>query len=85
MATVWSTRRSWRRAAGEVIAYAKKQRMHVLDKDRDGKVSKDEYGARPRQKFADIDLDSDGKITAADLPPRMAERWQRRSGEGDKR
>lgn len=71
--------------AGEMIAYAKKKMMHVLDKDRDGKISKEEYGARPRQKFADIDLDSDGKITAADLPPRMAERWQRRSGEGDKR
>lgn len=60
------------------IAYAQKKRLHVLDKDRDGKVSRDEFAARPKQKFADLDLDGDGKITASDLPPRMAERWQKR-------
>lgn len=62
---------------GEAIAYAKRQRMHVLDKDKDGKVSKDEFTARPRQRFADFDLDGDGKITSTDLPPRVAERWQK--------
>lgn len=66
--------------SGEAIAYAKKQRMHVLDKDRDGKVSRDEFNARPKQRFVDLDLDGDGKITGADLPPRMAERWQKRTG-----
>lgn len=63
--------------SGEAIAFAKRQRMHVLDKDRDGKVTKDEFAARPKQRFADLDLDGDGKITASDLPPRVAERWQR--------
>lgn len=59
------------------VAYAQKKRLHVLDKDRDGKISREEFSARSKQRFADLDLDSDGKITASDLPPRMAERWQK--------
>jgi Ca2+-binding EF-hand superfamily protein len=59
------------------IAYAQKKRLHMLDKDRNGKVSREEFITRPKQRFADLDLDGDGKITASDLPPRMAERWQK--------
>ncbi len=59
------------------IAFAQKKRLHVLDKDRDGKVSREEFAARPKQRFADLDLDGDGKITASDLPPRVAERWHK--------
>ena len=60
---------------GERVAWMQKKRLHVLDKDGDGKVSSDEFTARAKQRFADNDLDSDGKITAADLPPGMADRW----------
>lgn len=61
----------------ERIDYAKRKRMHVLDKDRDGKVSADEFMARRKQRFVDLDLDGDGRITAKDLPPMMAERWEK--------
>lgn len=64
-------------ASGANLAYARTKRLHVLDKDRDGKVSREEFAARPKQRFADLDLDGDGKITATDLPPRMAARWQK--------
>lgn len=65
--------------SGEAIAYARKQRLHVLDKDKDGKVSKDEFTARPKQRFADLDLDGDGRITVTDLPPRVAGQWPKPS------
>ncbi|MFN3868512.1 MAG: EF-hand domain-containing protein [Hyphomicrobiaceae bacterium] len=57
------------------IDFAKQKRLASLDKDRDGKVTLDEFLAGPKDRFARLDLDGDGKITAADLPPRMAERW----------
>lgn len=59
----------------ERITWMQKKQLHVLDKDGDGKVSQDEFTARSKQRFADNDLDSDGKISATDLPPGMAERW----------
>jgi len=65
--------------SAERNAYAKKKKLHVLDKDGDGKVSADEFLTRAKQRFADKDLDMDGKITAADLPPGMAERWAAKS------
>jgi len=59
----------------EQMAYQVKKLMHRLDKDHDGKVTKDEYTARAKARFANLDLDGDGKITVADLPPGMAKRW----------
>lgn len=64
-----------------MIDFAKKRRLAALDKDRDGKVTADEYTAGPKDRFARFDLDGDGKITSADLPPRMAERWGKRKGD----
>jgi hypothetical protein len=32
--------------------------------------------------FAELDADGDGKITGSDLPPGMAERWQKSTGAG---
>lgn len=61
----------------ERLAWQSKKRMHVLDKNRDGKVTREEFEARAKQRFADMDLDSDGKISASDLPPGAAARWQR--------
>ncbi len=70
--------------ASERVGWFQKKKLHVLDKDGDGKVSADEFAARSKQRFADIDLDKDGKITAADLPPWAAERWTKKSDQGDK-
>ncbi|MGD9670023.1 MAG: EF-hand domain-containing protein [Hyphomicrobiaceae bacterium] len=68
----------------ERLSWFQKKELHVLDKDGDGKVSADEFAARSKQRFADIDLDKDGRITAADLPPGMAERWNKKSAPADK-
>jgi Ca2+-binding EF-hand superfamily protein len=45
--------------------------MHRLDTNRDGKLTRDEMLAGVRKRFAEADLDGDGKITDADLPPLM--------------
>jgi Ca2+-binding EF-hand superfamily protein len=70
--------------AAERIAWFQKKKLHVLDKDGDGKVSRDEFAARSKQRFAELDLDNDGKITVADLPPGAAELWNKKSDQGDK-
>lgn len=69
---------------GERIGWFQKKQMHVLDKDGDGKVTQDEFTARSKQHFADVDLDKDGKITAFDLPPGMADRWTKKADQDNK-
>jgi Ca2+-binding EF-hand superfamily protein len=39
--------------------------------DKDGKVTKDAMLTEAKRQFAQLDLDNDGKITDADLPPMM--------------
>jgi Ca2+-binding EF-hand superfamily protein len=59
-------RRHHRRGGGRM------QRMlRRLDADRDGKVTKAEVEAGVTERFARMDLDGDGVITDADLPPIM--------------
>jgi Ca2+-binding EF-hand superfamily protein len=53
-----------------------RERMHErfaarLDSDRDGKVTRQEMLDRVRKQFSRMDLDGDGRITDADLPPMM--------------
>jgi Ca2+-binding EF-hand superfamily protein len=43
--------------------------LGMFDTDRDGKVTKAEVEATVRKRFADMDLNNDGKITDDDLPP----------------
>jgi Ca2+-binding EF-hand superfamily protein len=62
----------------EEIAYAKRKRLHALDRDGDGKVTLEEYTADARFRFLRLDLDRDGRITAADLPPIERQRWSQR-------
>lgn len=62
----------------EEIAYAKRKRLHALDRDGDGKVTLEEYTADARFRFMRLDLDRDGRITAADLPPLERQRWSQR-------
>lgn len=45
--------------------------MKRFDADKDGKVTAEEHAAGLRKIFAEMDLDNDGKITDADLPPTM--------------
>jgi Ca2+-binding EF-hand superfamily protein len=45
--------------------------LAMFDDNRDGKASKDEFLGGVRKRFAELDLDNDGRITDADLPPMM--------------
>ncbi|MFM9848773.1 MAG: EF-hand domain-containing protein [Hyphomicrobiaceae bacterium] len=45
--------------------------MHAFDTDRDGKVTRDEFTSTVRSRFAQMDLNNDGRITDDDLPPRL--------------
>jgi Ca2+-binding EF-hand superfamily protein len=45
--------------------------LRRFDADRDGKVTKAEFLAGMTARFAELDLDGDGRITDADLPPRL--------------
>lgn len=68
------------------IEFRFKRFTHRLDRDKDGKITTDEFRRSARERFAMRDLDDDGRITAADMPPwmrdRMAEWKSRRGGMG---
>ena len=55
----------------ERTAHATRRFLKRFDADGDGKVSRDEFNRFARDRFANLDLDGDGKITEADLPPAM--------------
>lgn len=60
----------------EVMAAARaaewtKRFLARYDADKDGRVSRDEFLKGPRERFADLDLNGDGRITEDDLPPAM--------------
>lgn len=45
--------------------------LRRFDENKDGKVTKDEFLGTIKRRFAQMDLDGDGKITDADLPPML--------------
>ena len=65
-------------ARAEVQAYRKRRAMHVLDHDGDGRVTLEEYTADARARFQRLDLNRDGRITAADLHPLARQQWSQR-------
>lgn len=56
--------------------YRIKKAMHRLDANKDGSVSPEEFMARSQERFGNLDLDSDGRITAEDLPPQARAEWK---------
>ena len=57
--------------AAERVAFASKRFFRRFDADNDGKVTKDEFNRFAKERFAMLDMDGDGRITDADLPPMM--------------
>ncbi len=45
--------------------------LRMFDANKDGKVTKDEFLASVRRRFAEMDLNNDGRISDDDLPPMM--------------
>lgn len=62
-------------ASDEEVAYRVRRLMHSLDADKNGKISREEFLAPAKRRFARMDLNDDGKITADDLPPGRRSRW----------
>src|SRR5262245_35252147 len=57
--------------AAERVAFASKRFCRRFDADGDGKVTKDEFNRFAKERFANLDLNDDGKITDSDLPPML--------------
>jgi Ca2+-binding EF-hand superfamily protein len=70
-AEMTSRREGWRRLRGSDGPQPANRLIHLFDDNKDGKVSKEEHAAGIRRLFAELDLDNDGRITDADLPPVM--------------
>ncbi|MGF1651216.1 MAG: EF-hand domain-containing protein [Hyphomicrobiaceae bacterium] len=45
--------------------------MAMIDADRDGTVTRDEWRQAAQERFRQLDLDRDGVITEADMPPNL--------------
>ena len=54
--------------------------LRRFDSDGDGKITREEFTARAERRFAELDLNSDGRIDDADLPPMMRGRDVLRGG-----
>jgi Ca2+-binding EF-hand superfamily protein len=61
------------------IAAAQKERAAAIstrmlrrfDRDRDGKVTREEFLAPAKERFVELDMNDDGRITDEDLPPML--------------
>lgn len=64
----------------ETTDYWAKRLLHQMDKDKDGRISLDEFRSAPRERFAARDLNGDGVLSVDDLPPRH--RWRGPAADG---
>jgi Ca2+-binding EF-hand superfamily protein len=60
--------------ASSRTAEAQQRFLRRFDADRDGKVTSEEFHRFAKQRFANLDLDDDGRITESDLPPMLRDR-----------
>ncbi len=71
-------------AAKESVDYWTRRFIKNFDTDRDGKVSKDEFAQKAKERFARRDLNADGEIGIEDLPPGIRRPFGRRVAEDAK-
>lgn len=57
--------------AAERSTFAAQRFFRRFDADKDGKVTRNEFNRFANERFTNLDLDDDGKITQADLPPAL--------------
>jgi Ca2+-binding EF-hand superfamily protein len=55
----------------KAVAEGVKRMTARLNLGADGKLTKEAFLAKAKARFADLDLNGDGRITDADLPPMM--------------
>ena len=58
--------------------YRQRRAMHILDRSGDGKITLEEFTADARARFQRLDLNRDGRINEADMPPMVRQQWSQR-------
>ena len=54
----------------EMVDYRVKRFIHQFGADKDGKVTREQFNAKARERFARMDRNGDGKISADEMPGR---------------
>ena len=57
----------------DMVAYQVQRFMHDYGADKDGKVSRDQFFAAAKERFAERDINRDGRIDRQDLAPGMGQ------------
>jgi len=65
------SQRFGQRGAGRGEGRGSDRALRAFDANRDGKLTKDEVRSEYQRRFAEADINSDGKLDDADLPPLM--------------
>lgn len=65
-------------ARAEDREYRQRRAMHILDRSGDGKITLEEFTADARARFQRLDLNRDGRINEADMPPMVRQQWSQR-------
>jgi Ca2+-binding EF-hand superfamily protein len=66
----------------EMLDYRVKRFIHAFDGGAEGKVTRDQFLARAKERFARMDLDRDGTLSRDEMPGRHMGRGWRRHGHG---
>lgn len=54
----------------EMVDYRVKRFIHAFGADKDGKVTREQFNAKAKERFAQMDRDGDGKISRNEMPGR---------------